>query len=160
MCGSQNHFTGALLLRLPHSVSWDLPVKRVANPSFCSSTSSSHTKAHSSPLLPFRVSTRSSHLKVGLAPCWGFSDGSAVQNPPANAGDTGDMGSIPWKHRLGRSPGEGKCQPTPVFLPEKSHGQRSLVGYNPKGCKESDTTDELGMHCHGTRLSADQHPFI
>ena len=31
--------------------------------------------------------------------------------------------------------------PTPVFLPGESHGQRSLVGYNPKGCKESDTAD-------------------
>ena len=28
------------------------------------------------------------------------------------------------------------------------------------GHKESDTTDQLGMHHHGTRLSADQHPFI
>ena len=30
--------------------------------------------------------------------------------------------------------------PTPVFLPGKSHGQRSLVGYSPWGCKELDTT--------------------
>ena len=34
-------------------------------------------------------------------------------------------------------------QPTPVFLPGESHGQRSLVGYNPWGCKESDTTERL-----------------
>ena len=46
-----------------------------------------------------------------------------VKNPPANVGDTRDVGSIP---RLGRSPGVG---PTPVFLPGKFHGQRSLVGY-------------------------------
>ena len=32
---------------------------------------------------------------------------------------------------------------TPVFLPEKSHGQRSLVGYSPWGHKESDTTKRL-----------------
>ena len=32
-------------------------------------------------------------------------------------------------------------QLTPVFLPEKSHGQRSLAGYSPKGRKESDTTE-------------------
>ena len=32
-------------------------------------------------------------------------------------------------------PLEKKWQPTPVFLPEKSHGQRSLVGYSPWGCK-------------------------
>ena len=62
-----------------------------------------------------------------------------VKNPPANAGDAGDSGSIPG---LGRSPGVGNGrQPSPVFLPEKSHGQRSLVGCYPKGRKESDMTE-------------------
>ena len=37
-----------------------------------------------------------------------------------------------------------KWQPTPVFLPGESHGQRSLVGYSPWGCKESDTTETAG----------------
>ena len=36
-----------------------------------------------------------------------------------------------------------KWQSTPVFLPGKSHGQRSLVGYSPWGSKESDTTERL-----------------
>ena len=36
-----------------------------------------------------------------------------------------------------------KWQPTPVLLPGKSHGLRSLVGYSPWGCKESDTTERL-----------------
>ena len=36
---------------------------------------------------------------------------------------------------------KSKWQPTPVFLPGKSHGQRSLVGYSPWGHKESDTTE-------------------
>ena len=36
-----------------------------------------------------------------------------------------------------------KWQPTPVFLPGKSHGRRSLVGYRPWDCKESDTTEWL-----------------
>ena len=36
-----------------------------------------------------------------------------------------------------------KRQPTPVFMPGKSHGPRSLVGYNPWGRKESDTTERL-----------------
>ena len=31
--------------------------------------------------------------------------------------------------------------PTPVFLPGESHGQRSLLGYSPWGCKESDMTE-------------------
>ena len=32
-------------------------------------------------------------------------------------------------------------QPTPVLLPGESHGRRSLVGYSPRGHKESDTTE-------------------
>ena len=44
----------------------------------------------------------------------------------------GDAGSIPGS---GRSSGEGNGNP------EKSHGQRSLVGYSPWGGKESDTTE-------------------
>ena len=39
-----------------------------------------------------------------------------------------------------------KWQPTPVFLPGKFHGQRSLVGYSPWGHKESDTTEQLHFH--------------
>ena len=62
-----------------------------------------------------------------------FPDGPVVENPPANAGDTG---LIPG---LERSPGEGR--PTPVFLPGESHGQRSLVGYSPQGHTELDTTE-------------------
>ena len=44
------------------------------------------------------------------------------------------VGKIPWRM---------KWQPTPVFLPEKSHGQRSLVGYSSWGHKESDMTEQL-----------------
>ena len=51
-----------------------------------------------------------------------------VKNMSANAGNVRDAGSIPG---LGRSPGRGHWQPTPVFLPRESHGQRSLVGYSP-----------------------------
>ena len=39
-----------------------------------------------------------------------------------------------------------KCQPTPVFLPRESRGQRSLVGWCPWGCTESDTTEAKCMH--------------
>ena len=37
-------------------------------------------------------------------------------------------------------------QPTPVFLPGKSHGRRSLVGCSPWGRKESDATERLQFH--------------
>ena len=36
--------------------------------------------------------------------------------------------------------------PTPVLLPGKSHGQRSLVGCSPWGCEESDTTEQIHFH--------------
>ena len=56
------------------------------------------------------------------------------------------MWEIPvWS--LGREdPWRRKCELTPVFLPEESHGGRSLVGYNKCGQKESDTTDWLHFH--------------
>ena len=55
----------------------------------------------------------------------------------------GDQGSISGS---GRFQGRRKWKPTPVFLPGESHGRRSLVGYNPRGCKESDTTERLHFH--------------
>ena len=54
----------------------------------------------------------------------------------------GDLGSIPG---LGKISWRRKWQPTPIFLPGKSHGQRSLVGYSPWGRKESDTTEQLNL---------------
>ena len=51
---------------------------------------------------------------------------------PANVGPGFDpwVGKIPWRR---------KWQPSPVFLPGKSHRQRSLAGYSSWGHKESDT---------------------
>ena len=61
-----------------------------------------------------------------------------VKNLPANAEDVRDMGLT---HRLGKSPGGG-WHPTSIFWPGVSHLQRSLVGYSPWSCKESDTTEQ------------------
>ena len=52
----------------------------------------------------------------------------------------GRPGLDPW---VGKILWRRKWQPTPVLLPGKSHGQRSLVGYSPWGRKESDTTEQL-----------------
>ena len=52
----------------------------------------------------------------------------------------GRDGKIPWRR---------KWQPTPVFLPGQSHGQRSLAGYSPRGRKESDTTERLHFTRNG-----------
>ena len=49
----------------------------------------------------------------------------------------------PWVRKM---PWRKKWQPTPVFLPGKFHGQRSLAGYSPQGRKKSDMTEWLSMH--------------
>ena len=46
----------------------------------------------------------------------------------------------PW---VGKIPWRKKWQPSPVFLPRESHGQRSPEGYSPQGHKESDITERL-----------------
>jgi len=56
----------------------------------------------------------------------GASQVALVKNPSANAGDMRGrfdpwVGKIPWRRAW---------QPTPVFLPGESHGQRSLAGYS------------------------------
>ena len=47
------------------------------------------------------------------------------------------VGKIPWRRER---------QPTPIFFPGKSHEQRSLAGYSPWDCKESNVTEQLHFH--------------
>ena len=65
-----------------------------------------------------------------------------VKNPPTNARDIRDMGSIPG---LRRSPGGGHGNPLHYSCLENPHGQRSLAGYSPWGYKESDMTEWLSV---------------
>ena len=69
---------------------------------------------------------------TGISNLLGGSDGKD------SACQAGDLGFIP---RSGRYLVK-EWLPTPVFLPEESHGQRSLVGSTPWDCKESDTTEQ------------------
>ena len=70
----------------------------------------------------------------------GFLGGSESKTSACNMGHPGlNPGS-------GRSPGEGNGKPTPVPLPGKPHGQRSLVGCSPWRHKEADVTERLHFH--------------
>ena len=69
----------------------------------------------------------------------GFLDGSVVKNPLA----VQEM-HVPLLSR--EDPLRRKWQPTPVFLPGKSHRQRSLVGYSLWGLKEPDMTQQLNSN--------------
>ena len=53
-----------------------------------------------------------------------------------SACNAGDPGSIPWRR---------EWLPTPVLLLGEFHGQRSLAGYSPWGCKELDMTEQLTL---------------
>ena len=68
-------------------------------------------------------------------PCLGSHSGSDGKEPACNVRE---LGSIP---ELGRSPGEGHGNPVKYSCLENPHGQKSLAGYGPWGCKEPDTTE-------------------
>ena len=59
--------------------------------------------------------------------CMGFSGGAVVEGSACQWRRCRRTEFDPW---LGKIPCKRKWQPTPVFLPEKSHGQRSLAGYS------------------------------
>ena len=70
----------------------------------------------------------------------GFPGGSDRKESACNAGY---LGLIP---RLGRSLGGGHSNTTPVFLSGESPWTKSLAGYSPWACKESDMTERLSTH--------------
>ena len=63
-----------------------------------------------------------------------------AKNRPAKQ-EIQECGFDPWVRKI---PWKRSWRPIPVFLPGKSHGLRSLVGYSPWGCKELDTTEVTG----------------
>ena len=80
------------------------------------------------------TSADSNEFSVGSP---GFPGGSDGKGPACN---TGDLDSISG---LGRSPGGGHGNPLQCSCLENPHGQRSLAGYSPWGCKESNMTERL-----------------
>ena len=74
-----------------------------------------------------------------------FPGGSEVKYPPANTG----CRFSPWVRKISW---RRKWQPIPVFLPEKSQGQRSVVSYNSWSCRELDTTWQLNNNKHSLVL--------
>ena len=83
--------------------------------------------------LPSMVSHRVGHdwsdlAAAAAATIWGFPGGSERKESACNTGDPGSI--LGWK-----DPWRKKWLPSPVFLPGEFHGQRSLAGYSPCGCK-------------------------
>ena len=63
---------------------------------------------------------------------YGFPGGASGKAPTCQCRRYKRCGFDPW---VGKIPWRGAWQPTPVFLPGESHGQRNLAGYSPWGCK-------------------------
>ena len=70
----------------------------------------------------------------------GFPVGASGKEPTCQCRRYKRLNFEPWLRKI---PWRRAWQPTPVFLPGKSHGQRSLTGYSSWGCKELDTTERL-----------------
>ena len=77
-----------------------------------------------------------------------------VKNPPANVRDARDKGSITQGRKI---PRRRKCQPTPVFLPGKSHEQRSLAGYIQSMGSQRVRHDWLSTHTYPRYMTWLQH---
>ena len=64
---------------------------------------------------------------------WDFPGGASGKEPTCQCRRCKRLGFNPWVRKI---PWRRKWQPTPVFLPGESHGQRSPVGYSARGCKK------------------------
>ena len=91
------------------------------------------------------VHPEKSSTSVKLVRLWregGFPGGSVVKESTCNIGNLGDAGSVP----VGKMPWGRKRPLTPVFLPGKSRGERSLDGHTQWSHQESYTTERVSTH--------------
>ena len=92
---------------------------------------------------------RGSGSRTGVCslPCFlflsGFPGGASGKEPACQCRRHKGLGFDPW---VGKIPWRKKWQPTPVFLPGESHGQRSLAGCSPQGCTVWDMTKATSTH--------------
>ena len=76
--------------------------------------------------------------RAGIWVIWGFPGGDSSEDPSCQCRTHKRHWFYPWVRKI---PWRRAWQPTPVFLPGESHGQRSLVGYSPWGRKELNRTE-------------------
>ena len=75
--------------------------------------------------------------------CMGFPGGASGKEPACQCRRQKNFGFDPW---VGKISWKRAWQPTPVFLPGESNGQKGLAGYSPWGCTELNATEGLGTH--------------
>ena len=129
--------------RSPHTRSVVCPILRSAQ-----ATHRGGRRGHEAPLKGACARGAESHAPTAgvcskVSACLDFPGGAVREGPPASVGEARDE-IFPW---VGKIPWRKKWQPSPVFLPGKSHGQRSLAGHSPWGQRESQT--RLSAHARG-----------
>ena len=87
----------------------------------------------------------------------GFPDGTSGKEPACQCGRLKIPGFDPW---VGKIPWRSAWQPTPVFLPREPHGQRSLAGCSPWGCRESDMTERVCTHTRNPGSRPGLHRWV
>ena len=92
---------------------------------------------------------RAADGKEGLSHWASFPSGSAGKESAYSAGDIW----CPWVLNI---PWRREWQPTPIFLPEKLHEQRSLAGCSPWDRKDADTTEQLSTNTSGKEQWLDE----
>ena len=81
--------------------------------------------------------------RLSIRTSLGFPGGTSSKESAYRCSRHERCGFDPWVRKI---PWRRKWQPTPVSLPGKCYGQRSLVGCSPRGCKELDRTDDSHFH--------------
>ena len=82
-------------------------------------------------------------LRVATINNLGFPGGASGKEPTCQCRRHKRLRSDPWVRKI---PWRGKRQPTPAFLPGESHGQRSLTGYSPWGCRVRHNWSDWAQH--------------
>ena len=92
-----------------------------------------------------------------FAPAKGFPGSASGKEPACQCRKRKRLGFNPWVKKI---PWRRAWQPTPVFLPGESHGQRNLAGCSPVGCKELDKTEVISQtHVHTYNWSDYTHTY-
>ena len=96
-----------------------------------------------------------------ISPClslnWGLPGGASSKESTCQGRRLKRLRFNPWVRKIAR---RREWQPTPVFLPGKSHGPRGLAGYSPWGCKELDMTEQLTKHTHSWIINKNYLSFL
>ena len=143
-CGTNAGRLSSLWINRTLTMKWTVKRRQVGNKSMRSDAILTRVKKfsqcfpHSEPLDTWCLISDSRNRGY-WGQIWGFPGGASGKEPACQG-----KRHKRWVWSLGHEdPWRWKCQPTPVFLPGKFHGQRSLVGYSPWGLKELDTTEQL-----------------